>query len=125
MSRAAAISTLAVLRILNLTHSLCASLVHDLKEYDMVFSNEAGSSSLRGGMSGTGPLSVLLDHAMEEMFVPWLEGSRYLESENKNLVELYAGLLSRFTRYHVGVPRSRRARGPAPDVSLADDRKRY
>ena len=43
----------------------------------------------------------MLDHAMEEMFVPWLEGSRYLESENKNLVELYAGLLSRFTRYHV------------------------
>jgi hypothetical protein len=38
---------------------------------------------------------------MEEMFVPWLEGSRYLENENKNLVELYAGLLSRFTRYHV------------------------
>lgn len=43
----------------------------------------------------------MLDHAMEEMFVPWLEGNRYLESENKNLVELYAGLLSRFTRYHV------------------------
>lgn len=43
----------------------------------------------------------MLDHAMEEMFVPWLEGSRYLESESKNLVELFAGLLSRFTRYHV------------------------
>ncbi len=43
----------------------------------------------------------MLDHAMEEMFVPWLEGTRYLESESKNLVELYAGLLSRFSRYHV------------------------
>jgi hypothetical protein len=43
----------------------------------------------------------MLDHALEEMFVPWLEGTRYLESESKNLVELYGGLLSRFTRYHV------------------------
>jgi len=38
---------------------------------------------------------------MDEIFVPWIEGTRYLESESKNLVELYAGLLSRFTRYHV------------------------
>ena len=45
----------------------------------------------------------MLDRIMEEMFVPWLEGTRYLETESKNLVELYAGLLSRFTRYHVRV----------------------
>lgn len=38
------------------------------------------------------------------MYVPWLEGTRYLECESKNLVELYAGLLSRFTRYHVSLP---------------------
>ena len=44
----------------------------------------------------------MLDQSLEEMFIPWLEGSRYLDSESKNLVELYAGLLSRFTRYHVG-----------------------
>jgi hypothetical protein len=90
-----------VLRILNLTHSLCSSLIEDLKTYDATLSI-AGSS--KGPTTpGTGPLGAMLDHAMEEMFVPWLEGTRYLESENKNLVELYAGLLSRFTRYHASL----------------------
>jgi len=97
VQRATSISTLAVLRILNLTHSLCSSLIDDLKVYDVALSSGESSKST----PGTGPLGAMLDHAMEEMFVPWLEGSRYLESENKNLVELYAGLLSRFTRYHV------------------------
>lgn len=54
-----------------------------------------------GSGSGSGPLASMLEHALEEMFVPWLEGNRYLESESKNLVELYGGLLSRFARYHV------------------------
>ena len=97
VQRASSISTLAVLRILNLTHSLCSSLIEDLKVYDATLSSGESSKST----PGAGPLGAMLDHAMEEMFVPWLEGSRYLESENKNLVELYAGLLSRFTRYHV------------------------
>ena len=102
VQKASSISTLAILRILNLTHSLCSSLIEDLKKYDATLSS-AGSA--KGSPSATGPLGVMLDHAMEEMFVPWLEGSRYLESENKNLVELYAGLLSRFTRYHVSLAR--------------------
>lgn len=69
--------------------------------YDATLST---TGSVKGPATpGTGPLGAMLDHAMEEMFVPWLEGSRYLESENKNLVELYAGLLSRFTRYHVSL----------------------
>lgn len=97
VSRATSISTLAVLRILNLTHSLCSSLIDDLKTYDATLA----AGAVKGTTAGPGPLGAMLDHAMEEMFVPWLEGNRYLESENKNLVELYAGLLSRFTRYHV------------------------
>jgi len=100
VQRATSISTLAVLRILNLSHSLCSSLIDDLKVYDATLSSGEGS---KGATAGPGPLGTMLDSAMEEMFVPWLEGSRYLESENKNLVELYAGLLSRFTRYHVSL----------------------
>jgi hypothetical protein len=82
---------------LNLTHSLCAALIDDLKAYGATIS----SAETAKVSPDSRPLGVMLDHAMEEMFVPWLEGNRYLESETKNLVELYAGLLSRFTRYHV------------------------
>ncbi|WVF69874.1 hypothetical protein IAT40_004656 [Kwoniella sp. CBS 6097] len=98
LSRAATISTLAVLRLLHLTHSTCATLVDDLKTYDLTLGgpSKGGPTSTSAG----GPLANMLDHSLEEMFVPWLEGTRYLESESKNLVELYAGLLSRFTRYH-------------------------
>lgn len=81
--------------------------MEDLKGYDAILSAPQSASGPSkgpvGGMAGsTGPLTTLLDHAMEEIFVPWLEGTRYLDSESKNLVELYGGLLSRFARYHVG-----------------------
>ncbi|ORY27739.1 exocyst complex component Sec10-domain-containing protein [Naematelia encephala] len=99
VSRASAISTLAMLRILHLTHSLCSALVEDLKSYDLQLSAPMASTT-KGSAPSAGPLAGMLDQAMEEMFVPWLEGTRYLETESKNLVELYAGLLSRFTRYH-------------------------
>lgn len=95
------------MRILNLTHAGISALVEDLKGYDAILSapgSAAGpSKGPVGGMAGSaGPLTTLLDHSMEEIFVPWLEGTRYLDSESKNLVELYGGLLSRFARYHVG-----------------------
>jgi hypothetical protein len=77
--------------------------VEDLKQYDISLSTSGSTSagSSKGGNGAGGPLAAMLDHALEEMFVPWLEGTRYLESESKNLVELYGGLLSRFARYHV------------------------
>ena len=99
INRATSISTLALLRILNLTHSLCSSLVEDLKTYDVQLNDPTAGSG--GQVSGS--LVVMLDQALEEMFVPWLEGTRYLDTESKNLVELYAGLLSRFARYHVRI----------------------
>ncbi|WVO25118.1 uncharacterized protein IAS62_006504 [Cryptococcus decagattii] len=101
VQRASSISTLATLRVLHLTHSICSSLVEDLKTYDSTLTTPPASSSWVPAPAGSGgSLSVFLDRALEEMYVPWLEGTRYLECESKNLVELYAGLLSRFTRYH-------------------------
>lgn len=38
---------------------------------------------------------------MEELFVPYMEGTRYLDKEGKSLTELYAGRLIRFTNWHV------------------------
>ena len=78
---------------------MCSALLDDMKVYDNILPVLAAGQSRVG--PGSGSLASMLEHAMEEIFVPWLEGHRYLESESKNLVELYGGLLSRFTRYHV------------------------
>ncbi|GMK57608.1 hypothetical protein CspeluHIS016_0404420 [Cutaneotrichosporon spelunceum] len=96
VNRAIGISTLAFLRVLHLTHAMCISLVEDLKGYEETLG--VGPAKLTD--AGTGPLAAMLDQALDEIYVPWLEGSRYLDSESKNIVELYGGLLSRFTRYH-------------------------
>ncbi len=96
VNRASGISTLAFLRVLHLTHAMCISLVEDLMGYEGTLG--VGPSKLTD--AGTGPLAAMLDQAIDEIYVPWLEGTRYLDSESKNLVELYGGLLSRFTRYH-------------------------
>ncbi|OBZ77088.1 Exocyst complex component SEC10 [Grifola frondosa] len=45
-------------------------------------------------------VSTMLETAMEELFVPYTEGQRYLEKESRSLGELYAGYLANFTRYH-------------------------
>lgn len=59
-------------------------------------SNGAGSSHLGGGTT----LSVMLDQAVEELFVPYMEGTRYLEKESKSLKELYGGCLAKFSAWH-------------------------
>lgn len=48
-------------------------------------------------------ISAMLETAMEELFVPYVEGQRYLEKESKSLSELYASFLTNFTRYHVNL----------------------
>ncbi|SCV72671.1 BQ2448_4208 [Microbotryum intermedium] len=53
------------------------------------------------GAVGVAAVSMMLDQAMEELFVPYMEGNRYLDREGKSLTELYAGKLLRFTNWHV------------------------
>ncbi|GAA6011420.1 hypothetical protein JCM11491_002777 [Sporobolomyces phaffii] len=55
--------------------------------------------STRGGGSIT-QVSQMLDQSIEELFVPYMEGTRYLDKEGKSLTELYAGKLIRFTNWH-------------------------
>jgi hypothetical protein len=52
---------------------------------------------------GAVAVSVMLDQALEELFVPYMEGTRYLEKEGKSLTELYAGYLLRFMNWHVSL----------------------
>ncbi|GAA5826265.1 hypothetical protein JCM11251_007230 [Rhodosporidiobolus azoricus] len=55
-----------------------------------------------GGAGGVGIAAVshMLDQSMDELFVPYMEGTRYLDKEGKSLTELYAGKLIRFTNWH-------------------------
>ncbi|KAI5476482.1 exocyst complex component protein [Pseudohyphozyma bogoriensis] len=52
------------------------------------------------GGAGIAAVSTMLDQAMEELFVPYMEGSRYLDKEGKSVTELYASKLFRFTNWH-------------------------
>jgi hypothetical protein len=81
---------------------MCSALVEDLKQYDFTGSPPLPSVAHHKGGPVTA-LSTLLDQAMDEIFMPFLEGQRYVDLEIKNLSEGYQSLLSKFTRCHVSV----------------------
>lgn len=114
LHQGAAISDLAYLRILQLVHIQCSALVEDLKVHELPSSSirapyEAGElrRSLTGasaaGSVTSSTVSTMLETAMEELFIPYTEGQRYLERETRSLGALYASLLANFTRYHVSL----------------------
>lgn len=94
-----------------MAHVQTAALVEDLKQYDLsatvMRSTTVATSSdplATGGAVATGtagPFGPMMDTAMEELFVPHTEGTKYLERESKSLGEMYLNLLLRFTKYHV------------------------
>jgi hypothetical protein len=114
LNKAATISTLGFLRILKLAHAQTNTLVEFLKSYDPTAAtfrysesrqNTSGKSSAsKLSTNAPGPsvaLSLMLDGAMEELFVPYIEGQRYMEKELKNLGELYVLNLFGFGKWHV------------------------
>ncbi|KAJ7682585.1 exocyst complex protein [Mycena polygramma] len=110
LHRATSISDLAYLRVLQLVHIQATALVEDLKAYELPsvaprtsFEATEFRRSLTGSASGTTAsttVSSMLESAMEELFVPYTEGQRYLERESRSLGTLYSSLLADFTRYH-------------------------
>jgi len=112
LHRAAEISDLAYLRLLQLVHFQASSLVEDLRMHELPHVTPRTPYELiefRRALQGSAPLtgtsnpsiSAMLETAMEELFVPYTEGQRYMERENKSLATLYGNLLASFTRYHV------------------------
>ena len=106
---------LAFLRILQLVHQSTSVLVEDMKVYELpsviprspVDATEF-QRTLRGmpasnasNTATAATISTMLETAMEELFVPYTEGQRYLEKESRSLGELYTSYLAKFTRYHV------------------------
>ncbi|KAF9268169.1 exocyst complex component Sec10 [Marasmius fiardii PR-910] len=101
LHKASAISDLAYLRVLQLVHGQVTSLVEDLKAYELSTRSTFGSTggSAPGG-AASATMTTMLETAMEELFVPYTEGQRYLERESRSLGTLYTSLLVNFTRYH-------------------------
>jgi len=112
LHRASEVSDLAYLRVLQLVHFQASLLVEDLKSHELPHITprtpyEAtefrrvlqGSAPIAGSPSAS--ISTMLETAMEELFVPYTEGQRYMERENRSLVSLYGNLLTSFVRYHV------------------------
>ena len=118
LNKAAAISALAFLRILKLAHAQTANLVEFLKSCDpsaalfrLSESKQNSSSSKLGGGSSSGSsvsgpsvaLSLMLDSAMDELFVPYTEGQRYMERELKSINDLFMLNLFGFAKWHVSL----------------------
>lgn len=115
ISRTDRMPELAFLRILQLVHQSTSVLVEDMKAYELpsviprspVDATEF-QRTLRGmpvssasNTATAATISTMLETAMEELFVPYTEGQRYLEKESRSLGEMYSGYLAKFTRYHV------------------------
>jgi hypothetical protein len=122
LNRGSAISDLAYLRILQLVHIQVSNLVEDLKAYELssgIPRTPAEVTEFRRSITGSVPASTagtaiavghMLETGIEELFVPYTEGQRYLERESRSLGALYSGLLANFARYHVRLGTSRFAR---------------
>lgn len=106
-------SELAYLRVLQMVHIQTSTLVDDLKSHELPhvaprtsyetteFRRSLSGSAPNAGYATTTTISAMLEASMEELFVPYTEGQRYLEREIKSLGVLYGQLLAPFTRYHV------------------------
>ncbi|KAJ9157477.1 Exocyst complex component sec10 [Pleurostoma richardsiae] len=98
LEKANTISALAFLRSLHAARTYISALVEDSKAHGLTENPEPASPQI----------SQTLDQQMEELFVPYLVGSSYIDREKKSLDELYNSLLFKFTIYH-----SRRKKAPS------------
>lgn len=98
LEKATTVSSLAFLRSLHASRSYISALVEDLKAHGLTEHPEPVSAQI----------SQTLDQQLEELFVPYLVGTSYIDRERRSLEELYSSLLFKFTIYH-----SRRKRAPS------------
>ncbi|TIC70399.1 Mak16-domain-containing protein [Wallemia mellicola] len=110
LEKAGSLSRFSFLRMLHISRMTISGLVEDLKKYDTLSSSvkTIGSGLVAPGtFAGPSGISTLLDQSLDELFVPYMEGERYISLECTSLTELYAGYLSSFTLYHNAVHSSK------------------
>ncbi|OAA64449.1 exocyst complex component [Niveomyces insectorum RCEF 264] len=98
LEKASTISTLAYLRSLHASRSYIGALVEDLKTHGLTEHPEPCSSQI----------AQTLDQQVEELFVPYLVGSSYIDKERKSLEEMAGSLLFKFSLYHSRRPKATR-----------------
>ncbi|KAF9357950.1 Exocyst complex component 5 [Mortierella sp. NVP85] len=102
LERAQAKSTLAYLRTLASIHEQTILLVEDLKKCEDTLKTGSNASVEGSNISATTqPLAQTLDRCLDDLFVPYLEGERYLEKELQSLCEIYDSMLAKFTAYQL------------------------
>lgn len=97
LEKADTISSLAFLRSLHASRAYINTLVEDLKSHGLTENPDVCSAQT----------SLVLDQQMDELFVPYIVGSSYIDRERRSLEELYSSLLFKYTIYH-----SRRKKTP-------------
>lgn len=90
LEKASSVSSLAFLRSLQAARSCISTLIDDLKSHGLTEYPEPVSPQT----------TITLDQQFDDLFVPYLIGSSYIEREKRSLDELFSSLLFKFTIYH-------------------------
>ena len=85
------VSMLAYLRTLQAARVSIGVLADELKAHGLTEHPNPLSSST----------TVVIDQNLEELFLPYMVGSAYIDKEKGSLDQLYAGVLFKFNLYHV------------------------
>lgn len=62
--------------------------------------NDGAAAAAHLAGASVSPLATMLDQSLDELFVPYMEGIRYIDRESRSLSDLYAGLLSKYIAFH-------------------------
>lgn len=93
---------MAYLRTLSSIHEHTVLLVNDLKKCEDTLKVGTNANVKGSNISvTTQPLSQTLDRCLDDLFVPFLEGDRYIEKELQSLCETYDFMLAKFTAYQL------------------------
>lgn len=86
---------MAYLRTLASTHAETKRLIENLKFYCDKEVPLKDSTDINGLISSASP-DETLDRCMDDLFVPYTEGGRYLKKEEESLHELFGNIVSEF-----------------------------
>ncbi|KAG0959409.1 hypothetical protein G6F31_011683 [Rhizopus arrhizus] len=95
LSRSEKCSDLAYLRTLASTHAETKRLIENLKFYcdkELLLKDAADIN----GLVTTASPDETLDRCMDDLFVPYIEGDRYLKKEEESLRKLFGNIVSQF-----------------------------
>ncbi|KAJ3021108.1 Exocyst complex component 5 [Thoreauomyces humboldtii] len=102
------VSVLEYLRALSMAHSTILSLANDLHKLD---------EDVVAGNSGKPALTAIINRSFDDLFVPYIEGGKYIETEKECLANVFTECLATFQEYAVErakTPRGKAVSKPAP-----------